>query len=1049
MKLKGLFAWSVSIVFCILALVATTGHAQTPDTTLAYGTYLGASGSDNEAIAIAINPQRELVVAINMGTDGWIHRYTRDGQTLISSTDVGGRIDDMDINRNNGDIAVVGDFGLKVFDSTASAAYADRSHTLGTGTKRVGISTKGVVVTSAGDTVSLWSQAGTLMSSATTEDMSGKTDRHVHDVAISAEHGNVYVGGYRQASSTYQSPFLYAFEDDLSTISWKAYDYWQSLVDAAKPYTLGADSRLYSIAIGRDNGLYILGEAHGGTTVFKTNGVIPASNDGADLTYIQPVEIDNWNKMHDTNSAVKTFFGKVNPQTGVVEQGQFLLPRWNDGDKAGAGSSTRNYRTNNGSIAADEEGNVYVGGAAGTYIKGRYEGTLTINGTPIGSEIPESDKEMAIYIVDPSFSTRKTWTVLTKDKGDGSVTGFDAAYGISAFVGTSPSGQLVTTAQAQGPTAYNATNADVDDAYFGILTTGKQATGQPPVVSDIPDQSTIPGRTFSTIVLDEYVSDADSAHTSDKMTWSYSGNAELEVRISDDRIAMITMPNSSWVGEEIIIFTATDPEGLSGSDSASFKVTAGQAPVIGDIPEQHIKEGESFAPINLQSYVSDSDHAPEQLTWAVNSNPHLDVSIDEQHVATISPLLADWVGKQTITFTVTDPHGLTDSATVTFAVSSGRPIVNDIPNQSIVIGTTFATIELDSYVEDPNHAPSQMTWSASDNSVLNITIDENRIATITISQAGWEGAETVTFTANDPSGLSASDTATFEVATNHPPTTHNDSAITDIHTPVTVDLIANDQDDEDSIDPASISIITYSTDTPSAPYGEDIYGPGNPDNPHNGIIEINTNGTILYIPTGAYSGTKTFTYTVRDTRGATSNASTVTMVIKAHADDPNFVERTTTYSTTVATTSIITPTFDGIAIDENSIKVIGAPQHGTATPYIDSDNNDAMFIRYTPIATFTGTDRFIYSFTERQITLARDTMLADSGAWWCTRSQAMRSTPDASAGMAATVRTWYVTAMMHVADPPPDNGDTEEPEPEPEPEPVDDSPTVYLPLIQR
>ena len=57
-----------------------------------------------------------------------------------------------------------------------------------------------------------------------------------------------------------------------------------------------------------------------------------------------------------------------------------------------------------------------------------------------------------------------------------------------------------------------------------------------------------------------------------------------------------------------------------------------------------------------------------------------------------------------------------------------------------------------------------MTWSYAGNTELTVAIDVNRVATITVPSPNWNGSETITFTASDPSLLSASDPATFTVS---------------------------------------------------------------------------------------------------------------------------------------------------------------------------------------------------------------------------------------------------------------------------------------------
>lgn len=95
------------------------------------------------------------------------------------------------------------------------------------------------------------------------------------------------------------------------------------------------------------------------------------------------------------------------------------------------------------------------------------------------------------------------------------------------------------------------------------------------------------------------------------------------------------------------------------------------------------------------------------------------------------------------------------------AASDTAPIVTDIPNQTITTGSSFATINLDNYVSDADNTDSQITWTYSGDTHINISI-VNRVATITYDN-GFTGSETITFTATDPDDLSDSDQAVFTV----------------------------------------------------------------------------------------------------------------------------------------------------------------------------------------------------------------------------------------------------------------------------------------------
>ncbi|MBN1145303.1 MAG: tandem-95 repeat protein [Bacteroidales bacterium] len=102
------------------------------------------------------------------------------------------------------------------------------------------------------------------------------------------------------------------------------------------------------------------------------------------------------------------------------------------------------------------------------------------------------------------------------------------------------------------------------------------------------------------------------------------------------------------------------------------------------------------------------------------------------------------------------------SKTVHVSAQNDPPVVADIPNQTVAEGSTFTTINLDSYVTDPDHTISELDLDSYGNSSLTVSISGS-VATITIPNADWNGSETITFEATDPIGGYDSDPAIFTV----------------------------------------------------------------------------------------------------------------------------------------------------------------------------------------------------------------------------------------------------------------------------------------------
>jgi hypothetical protein len=95
---------------------------------------------------------------------------------------------------------------------------------------------------------------------------------------------------------------------------------------------------------------------------------------------------------------------------------------------------------------------------------------------------------------------------------------------------------------------------------------------------------------------------------------------------------------------------------------------------------------------------------------------------------------------------------------------------------------------------------------------------------------------------------------------NQIPTAMYDEVVTEQDAAIVVDVLANDYDaDGDALDEESVVII---------------------DTPGKGSATINADGSITYTPSpGVVATTDTFTYTVQDEHGATSNAATVGVMI--------------------------------------------------------------------------------------------------------------------------------------------------------------------------
>ena len=150
---------------------------------------------------------------------------------------------------------------------------------------------------------------------------------------------------------------------------------------------------------------------------------------------------------------------------------------------------------------------------------------------------------------------------------------------------------------------------------------------------------------------------------------------------------------------------------------------------------------------------------------------------------------------------------------------------------------------------------------------------------VTYKDAGDDptaGDRTLTFTATDAGGhASTPAVATITVApVNDAPVAVNDGPVSgNEDTPIVVNVLSNDTDVDDALDPTSVVITTTPPGATLSGDGKTLTVPGQ------GVWTVNpTSGAITFTPAADYIGTPTsITYTVKDASGAVSNSAVVSV----------------------------------------------------------------------------------------------------------------------------------------------------------------------------
>ena len=248
-----------------------------------------------------------------------------------------------------------------------------------------------------------------------------------------------------------------------------------------------------------------------------------------------------------------------------------------------------------------------------------------------------------------------------------------------------------------------------------------------------------------------YFSDPDG----DKLSYTAaSSNAGVVVaEVSGDSVVVTSLAR----GVAIVTVTARDPRGLAAQQR--FQVTvANRAPeAVGEIPAQAVSAGET-ATVDVSPYFSEPDG--DALSYTASSSNAGVARASVSGGAVVVGALAG--GLATVTVTARDPQGLAAQQRFQVTVPSRAPeAVGAIPAQAVPIGGT-ATVDLSPYFSDPDGDELSYDAASSNTEVVEVSVTGSSV----VVAARARGVATVTVTARDPGGLSASSpfAVTVEIA---------------------------------------------------------------------------------------------------------------------------------------------------------------------------------------------------------------------------------------------------------------------------------------------
>jgi|GEM_PF-571220 len=337
-------------------------------------------------------------------------------------------------------------------------------------------------------------------------------------------------------------------------------------------------------------------------------------------------------------------------------------------------------------------------------------------------------------------------------------------------------------------------------------------------------------------------------------------------------------PKPNWSGVDTFDYFACDVGNFCGTSSVNVTVTAvNDAPqfIVGiDVTVAEDSRAQTIAGWAAAISTGPPDEASQTAAFSVTASDQTLFSVqpaitpDGELSFTTTP---DSAGSAVLLIELVDDGGTLaggvdtyapDSATVTVIAENDPPIALDDRGGGLTTpeDTLFTTTDVtanDSDIDDIIDPTTTSVVAGPSNG----TLTKNGDGTFDYDPApNFFGSDTFTYTITDP-GLLTSNTATVTItvaADNDAPTATDDSGAgfaTFVGTLLTTpDVTVNDSDIDDTVDPASVAIVSP---------------------PATGTVTNNGDGTFDFDPAAGWTGTETFTYTITDPALLASNIATV------------------------------------------------------------------------------------------------------------------------------------------------------------------------------
>ncbi|WP_180760685.1 tandem-95 repeat protein, partial [Vibrio parahaemolyticus] len=478
---------------------------------------------------------------------------------------------------------------------------------------------------------------------------------------------------------------------------------------------------------------------------------------------------------------------------------------------------------------------------------------------------------------------------------------------------------------------YTVTDGELTDE-AKVTVTVNPVNDAPIIKVDAVESITEDAVNTDTVVATLTVRDTDTPE--DLLTVSLENNSNGYFVLVGDEVKLtqagVNAVNNDELNLKGLTISASVSDGVNptASDSDSLIVNrVNDAPVAKD----DIATTQEDTAVTIDVLPNDSDVNGDKLSIQSASVPEAQGKVEIVDGKLVFTPAENFHGDAEITYTLTD-GALTDQATVNVTVNAvnDTPVVeSNLADQTLAEDFTPYTIDLNTAFSDVDNVDGELTFSVSGNSNVLVSI-ENGIATISPT-ADWNGSETLTFTATDPSGESISATVNFTVAPVADIVADKATVVED--TPTIIKVLGND---------------TFEG-------GDQVVSLDTNNGPANGTVSVNPDGSVTYTPNDNYHGTDSFTYIV--TSGGVSESTTVNVDVTPVNDAPVAKDDIATTQEDTAVTIDALPNDTDADGDKLSIESASVPKEQGTVEVVDGK------LVFTPAENFNGDAEITYTVT--------------------------------------------------------------------------------------